>query len=207
MKVNRTTQVESRVKTRIPTENGEFMLHLYRDLMTEKEHMAFSYGNWAKDDPVLVRLHSECFTGDVLGSIRCDCGEQLEAAISRIAVEGAGVLVYLRQEGRGIGLEEKLKAYNLQDSGMDTVEANLALGHSADARDYRPGAAILLDLGIDRVRMLTNNPAKMDGLESCGVRVSERVPLEMTIHDENRDYMTTKARRMNHLIDLANISA
>lgn len=183
------------------------MLHLYRDLMTEKEHMAFSYGNWVKDDPVLVRLHSECFTGDVLGSIRCDCGEQLEAAIARIAVEGAGVLVYLRQEGRGIGLEEKLKAYNLQDSGMDTVEANLALGHSADARDYRAGAAILLDLGIDRVRMLTNNPAKMDGLESCGVRVNERVPLEMTIHDENRDYMATKARRMNHLIDLANISA
>lgn len=199
-------RVELRVKTRIPTSHGEFTLHLYHELDTEKEHLAFSFGKWT-DGPVLVRIHSECFTGDVLGSRRCDCGEQLQRAIAEIAASGSGVLVYLRQEGRGIGLEEKLKAYNLQDKGMDTVEANIALGHSPDTRDYSAGAAILRDLGIQRIKLLTNNPAKMDGLGEYGINVVERVPLEMAIHDQNRDYMLTKALRMNHILDIPNLTA
>jgi GTP cyclohydrolase II len=199
-------RVELRVKTRIPTSHGEFTLHLYHEPDTEKEHLAFSFGEWS-DEPVLVRIHSECFTGDVLGSRRCDCGEQLQRAIAEIAASGSGVLVYLRQEGRGIGLEEKLKAYNLQDKGMDTVEANIALGHSPDTRDYSAGAAILRDLGIQRIKLLTNNPAKMDGLGEYGINVVERVPLEMAIHDQNRDYMLTKALRMNHLLDIPNLPA
>lgn len=199
MKNNR--HVELKVKTRIPTSHGEFTLHLYHDMDEGKEHLAFSFGDWSKE-PVLVRIHSECFTGDVLGSRRCDCGEQLQRSIAEIAESGSGVLVYLRQEGRGIGLEEKLKAYNLQDQGMDTVEANIALGHSPDTRDYSAGAAILKDLGIRNIKLLTNNPAKMDGLGEYGINVVERVPLEMAIHDQNRDYMITKALRMNHLISI-----
>lgn len=194
--------VERRVSSRIPTPDGVFNLHLYRELGTVKEHLAFTMGTWNVSNPILVRMHSECFTGDVLGSMRCDCGDQLKAAMVEISREGRGALIYLRQEGRGIGLEEKLKAYNLQDTGLDTVEANLALGHSADARDYRVGAAILQDLGIGVVRLLTNNPAKMGGLEAYGVCVAERVPLEMMIHEHNRDYLVTKVKRMHHLIDI-----
>ena len=166
-------RVERQVSARIPTAMGEFKLHLYHESGSTKEHLAFTCGNWDLGDPVLVRIHSECFTGDVLGSTRCDCGEQLNAAISEIARQGRGAVVYLRQEGRGIGLVEKLKAYNLQDEGMDTVDANIALGHSADSRDYGAGAAILRDLGITSVRLLTNNPAKMDGLEIYGLKVIE----------------------------------
>ena len=194
--------VQRRVSARIPTQVGEFQLHLYLDCESGKEHLAFTLGSWRKDEPVLVRLHSECFTGDVLGSLRCDCGDQLNAAIAEIARAGSGALVYLRQEGRGIGLEEKLKAYNLQDDGMDTVEANIALGHTADGRDYGAGAAILRDLGIESVRLLTNNPAKMDGLGDYGFSVLERVPLEMKVHDQNHDYMVAKVLRMNHLFHL-----
>jgi len=199
--------VQHRVQTRIPTALGDFSLHLYLECDTGKEHMAFTFGSWGPDDPVLVRLHSECFTGDVLGSLRCDCGDQLHAALAEIARAGAGALVYLRQEGRGIGLEEKLKAYNLQDEGLDTVDANLALGHSADSRDYAPGAAIIRDLGINVVRLLTNNPAKLDGLGDHGVRVVERIPLEMPVHDHNRDYLKAKMQRMNHMIHLPPVMA
>ena len=199
-------RIERRVSTRIPTPVGDFELHLYRESGSLKEHLAFTCGSWNPGDPVLVRMHSECFTGDVLGSIRCDCGEQLNSAIAEIARLGKGAIVYLRQEGRGIGLEEKLKAYNLQDQGMDTVEANIALGHSADSRDYGVGAAILHDLEITSLRLLTNNPAKLDGLEEYGVSVIERVPLEMAVHDHNREYLLTKVMRMNHLIDLHHVS-
>lgn len=199
--------VERRVSSRIPTPDGIFNLHLYREPGTEKEHLAFTMGTWNESDPVLVRMHSECFTGDVLGSMRCDCGDQLKAALVEISREGRGALIYLRQEGRGIGLEEKLKAYNLQDTGLDTVEANLALGHSADARDYSVGAAILHDLGIGMVRLLTNNPAKVGGLEAYGINVTERVPLEMMIHEHNRDYLVTKVKRMHHLIDIHDVVA
>lgn len=194
--------VELRVKARIPTKDGEFTLHLYRDVDRGDEHMAFSFGTWKPDDAVLVRIHSECFTSDVLGSIRCDCGEQLASAISNIAGSESGILVYLRQEGRGIGLEEKLKAYNLQDDGMDTVDANIALGHEADSRDYGVGAAILGHLGVHQIRLLTNNPAKLHALDAYGINVIERVALEIPIHDHNRQYLETKVSRMNHLINL-----
>lgn len=199
--------VEHRVSTRIPTIQGEFTLHLYRELGSTKEHLAFTYGTWDPGESVLVRLHSECFTGDVLGSKRCDCGDQLNAAISEIARVGKGAVIYLRQEGRGIGLEEKLKAYNLQDQGMDTVDANIALGHSADSRDYGVGAAILRHLNIDSLFLLTNNPAKMNGLEDYGIKVEERIPLIMEINAQNKDYLHTKVLRMNHIIDLHHIVA
>jgi GTP cyclohydrolase II len=150
---------------------------------------------------VLVRVHSECFTGDVLGSRRCDCGEQLEQAIALIAEAGAGVLVYLRQEGRGIGLFNKLLAYNLQDSGMDTVDANLALGHQADERDYTIAAGILQDLGVESVRLLTNNLLKVEALRQLGIPVIRRVPLQTKANPDNVLYLQTKARRMNHLLN------
>jgi GTP cyclohydrolase II len=148
-----------------------------------------------------VRVHSECFTGDVLGSRRCDCGEQLEQAMALIAEAGAGVIVYLRQEGRGIGLSDKLLAYNLQDSGLDTVDANLALGHEADERDYTIAAGILQDLGVGSVRLLTNNPLKVEALSRLGIPVAERVPLQVGANPDNVLYLQTKARRMNHLLD------
>jgi GTP cyclohydrolase II len=158
-----------------------------------------------KED-VLVRIHSECFTGDVLGSRRCDCGEQLDRAVRMIAETGAGVLVYLRQEGRGIGLLEKLRAYNLQDQGYDTVEANLLLGHEADEREYSVAARILEDLGVHSVRLLTNNPLKIQELQDLGVSVSERLPLEPTVNEDNAVYLFTKAHRMNHLLSLNSTS-
>ena len=199
--------VEHRVSTRIPTYLGEFTLHLFREEPAGKEHLAFTFGTFRSGDDVLVRLHSECFTGDVLGSRSCDCGEQLNLSLEKIARNGQGALVYLRQEGRGIGLEEKLKAYNLQDEGMDTVDANLALGHSADARDYGVGASILRHLGIQKVRLLTNNPAKVDGLDRYGISIAERVPLEADVHEHNRDYLFAKVMRMNHLIDMHHVVA
>jgi GTP cyclohydrolase II len=151
---------------------------------------------------VLTRIHSECFTGDVLGSLRCDCGEQLAQAMEIIAAEGNGVLLYLRQEGRGIGLLDKLRAYNLQDQGYDTVEANLMLGHEADERDYTLAAAILRDLDVRSVRLMTNNPAKIDSLRALGIPVRKRVPLEGRVTPDNADYLRTKANRMHHLLDV-----
>lgn len=190
---------------RIPTHEGEYQLCLYTNNRDDKEHLAIIMGEvWDKQD-VLVRVHSECFTGDVLGSQRCDCGEQLQRSMLMIASQGAGVLVYLRQEGRGIGLLDKLRAYNLQDDGYDTVEANLALGHQADERDYTAAAIILQDLGVRSVRLLTNNPEKITRLTDLGVQVSERVPLESTVNAENAYYLFTKAQRMNHLLNLGNL--
>ena len=191
---------------RIPTDVGEFTLCLYHNDLDNKEHLALMVGEVAEQDengrPPLVRVHSECFTGDVLGSRRCDCGPQLAAAMNLIAAEGRGVILYLRQEGRGIGLLEKLRAYNLQDVGYDTVEANLMLGHQPDLRDYRVAAEILKDLGLSALRLMTNNPDKIDGLERCGLVVTERVPLQTTIHAENAHYLSTKARRMRHLLEV-----
>jgi 3,4-dihydroxy 2-butanone 4-phosphate synthase/GTP cyclohydrolase II len=190
---------------RIPTAEGEYQLCLYTNNHDEKEHLAVIMGDvWGKPD-VLVRVHSECFTGDVLGSRRCDCGEQLQRAMLMIAKEGSGVLVYLRQEGRGIGLLDKLRAYNLQDDGYDTVEANLALGHQADERDYSVAAHILNDLGVASVRLLTNNPEKISRLRDLGVEVAERISLESTVHSDNAYYLFTKAQRMNHLLNLGNL--
>jgi 3,4-dihydroxy 2-butanone 4-phosphate synthase/GTP cyclohydrolase II len=194
--------VTKMTSARIPTGLGEFQLNLYITNQDDKEHLAIVMGDIQGKTDLLVRVHSECFTGDVLGSRRCDCGEQLQRAMQRIAEAGEGVLIYLRQEGRGIGLLDKLRAYNLQDQGYDTVDANLALGHEADERDYTVAAHILKDLGVDSIRLMTNNPLKIQRLEELGVHVSERVPLQSTIYEDNAQYLFTKALRMNHLLDL-----
>lgn len=187
---------------RIPTRDGEFQLALYENSQDEKDHLALIYGDISNATDILVRVHSECFTGDVLGSLRCDCGEQLNASMRLIADHGSGILLYLRQEGRGIGLLSKLKAYNLQDEGYDTVDANLALGHGADERDYTIGALILQDLGVSSVRLITNNPEKIEGLEDSEIDVVERVPLQPNINRHNSDYLRTKVDRMRHMLEL-----
>lgn len=195
-------QIERKACARIPTEFGEFQLCLYTNSQDDKEHLALVMGEVAGQDGVLVRIHSECFTGDVLGSRRCDCGEQLQRSMEFISRAGAGVIVYMRQEGRGIGLLDKLRAYNLQDRGYDTVDANLALGHQPDERDYTLAAKILDELEVGSVRLMTNNPGKISQLEELGMRVIERVPLETTIYADNAHYLFTKAQRMHHLLDL-----
>ena len=195
-------KIEQMECARIPTEYGEYRLCLYKNNQDEKDHLALVYGDVGGKHGVLVRVHSECFTGDVLGSRRCDCGEQLQQAMRLISEAGAGVIVYLRQEGRGIGLLDKLRAYNLQDIGYDTVEANLALGHGADERDYSIAALILKALEVRSVRLLTNNPEKIACLKASGFKVNERIALEGAVNDDNAYYLFTKAHRMNHLIDL-----
>ena len=211
--------IERKVVTRLPTSQGEFKAYLYRSSRDpSKDHLALVYGNIGGDSDttnsvshsndvghsnVLTRLHSECFTGEVLGSVRCDCREQLQTAQRLIAEAGAGVIVYLRQEGRGIGLLDKLRAYNLQDTGLDTIDANLALGHAIDSRDYQEAALILQDLGVESVRLLTNNPDKVQQLEKLGVKVVERVSMvPKLLSTDNLAYLTTKITRMNHLLDL-----
>ncbi|HET7012091.1 MAG TPA: GTP cyclohydrolase II, partial [Anaerolineales bacterium] len=184
--------IEQVTCARVPTPEGEFRLCLFRDPVDAKEHLALVLGQVAGMTGVLVRIHSECFTGDVLGSLRCDCGDQLHLAIERVAAEGTGVIVYLRQEGRGIGLQDKLRAYNLQDQGLDTVDANLALGHQADERDYSAAARILAHLQVRSVRLLTNNPEKVDALDNLGLRVEERVALHAPPTPQNAGYLRTK---------------
>src|SRR3989338_8598419 len=185
---------------RIPTEYGDFQLCYYTNTLDNKEHLAFCMGDLAQGENVLVRIHSECFTGDVMGSQRCDCGEQLHRSMALVAAEGQGVIVYLRQEGRGIGLLEKLKAYNLQDQGYDTVDANLMLGHGADEREYSLAARILEELQIKSVRLMTNNPLKISALQAEGIRVTMRVSLEGAVNPENAQYLLTKAKRMDHML-------
>jgi len=188
---------------RVPNRFGEFQLCLYTNSLDDKEHLAFVMGDVAGGEDVLVRVHSECFTGDVLGSQRCDCGEQLNRSMEMVGEAERGVVVYMRQEGRGIGLADKLRAYVLQDEGHDTVDANLLLGHQADSRDYTVAALILEDLGIRSVRLLTNNPAKIEDLTRLGVHVNDRVAIEPNnINTNNRSYLLTKVHRMNHLMDL-----
>ncbi len=192
--------VERLVSTRLPTRHGEFILHLYRSLPDQKEHLALVKGDIHRNEPTLVRVHSECLTGDVFGSSRCDCNEQLNAALRMIDQAGNGVLVYMRQEGRGIGLVNKLKAYRLQDEGLDTVEANEKLGFRADLRDYGFGAQILRDLGVGKIRLLTNNPKKVVGLGGYGLDIIERLPLEMGPNPHNERYLQTKRDKLGHLI-------
>jgi len=199
--------VTQMASARIPTLVGESHLCLYASNLDDKEHLALLIGNVADQYDVLVRVHSECFTGDVLGSLRCDCGTQLNHAMKAIANEGSGILIYLRQEGRGIGLLSKLRAYNLQDQGYDTVEANLLLGHGADERDYTIAALILKHLGIRSVRLLTNNPLKTEGLQKSGITVNARIPLQSCITSENAAYLLTKVQRMRHLLSLDSFSA
>src|SRR5712691_4317404 len=188
-------------QARVPTAEGEFQLYLYLNRQHTGEHLAFVLGDVVNQPEVLVRVHSECFTGDVLGSLRCDCGAQLAQAIKLVGQAGAGIIIYLRQEGRGIGLLDKLRAYNLQDQGYDTVDANLLLGHSEDERDYATAALILKDLGVTSVRLLTNNPLKIASLQAYGIPVAARVPLPPRVTAENATYLLTKVLRMNHLLN------
>ena len=192
--------IERVAETRLPTRYGEFKAIGYRSYFDQGEHIALTTGEWEPGAPVLVRIHSECLTGDVFGSLRCDCGEQLGLALKELAKEGAGVLLYMRQEGRGIGLHNKIKAYSLQDNGLDTVEANETLGFDVDMRHYEAGAQILLDLGVSKLRLLTNNPSKMVGLSGFGLEIQDRIPLEASVNDENRKYLITKKLRMGHLL-------
>lgn len=194
--------VEKVVCTPIPTEYGDFELCLYTNDRDEKEHLAYLKGEVDGKENVLVRVHSECFTGDVLRSQRCDCGEQLTRSLKMISEEDQGILVYMRQEGRGIGLSEKLRAYNLQDEGYDTVDANLILGHQADSRDYTVTAGMLKDLGVKSIRLITNNPDKIKTLRDLGIEVKDRVELIPTINPNNEKYIRTKVDRMNHLLKL-----
>nr|HPL82872.1 GTP cyclohydrolase II [Candidatus Omnitrophota bacterium] len=193
--------IEKLAETVLPTEFGEFKLMLYKDLTNNKVHTALTMGQ-LNEDPVLVRVHSECLTGDVFGSLRCDCGRQLSKAMQIISSEGRGVVLYMNQEGRGIGLVDKIKAYHLQDNGMDTVEANEALGHKADLRDYGIGAQILVDLGIKNIRLFTNNPRKIIGLEGYGLRVVERVSLEIEHNPANYKYLKTKKEKLGHNLNI-----
>lgn len=192
--------VECVVETRLPTKFGVFRIRGYQNKINGEHHVALIMGEVDGDEPVLTRVHSECLTGDALGSIRCDCGDQYAAAMAQIADEGRGILLYMRQEGRGIGLINKLKAYELQDQGMDTVEANLALGFEEDLRDYGIGAQILKDIGARKLRLMTNNPKKIKGLEGYGLEITERVPIQMEANDENVTYLKTKQQKLNHMI-------
>lgn len=194
--------IERGVEVDLPTKYGHFHLIPFRQKDNGLEHIALIKGDVNTDDPVLVRVHSSCATGDIFGSQRCECGEQLHKAMEAIEKEGRGAIIYLSQEGRGIGLMEKIKAYKLQENGMDTVEANLHLGHKADERDYGIGASILHDLGIKKMKLMTNNPTKRIGLEGFGLEIVENVPIEVTPNDYNRFYMQTKKDRMGHNLHL-----
>jgi len=197
----RTEKLVTRKATaKFPTKFGEFKLHLYESAVDEHHHLAIVKGDVETDEPVVVRVHSQCLTGDILGSLRCDCQDQLHYALNMIEKEGRGVVVYMRQEGRGIGLANKILAYQLQDNGRDTVEANEELGFKADLRDYGIGAQILVDLGIKKIRLLTNNPKKVVGLKGYGLKIVERLPIEIEPNEVNACYLETKRDKLGHLI-------
>lgn len=199
-RTSRERLMEKVVEVTLPTEYGDFTLHLYQNKVDHKEHIALTKGDTRDGTPILVRVHSECFTGDTLGSKRCDCQDQLHASLMMVEQAGRGVVLYMRQEGRGIGLANKLKAYKLQEEGKDTVEANEALGFKADLRDYGLGAQILFDLGVRKMKLMTNNPRKIVGLESFGLEIVERVPIEMLANTKNANYLETKRIKLGHLL-------
>lgn len=192
--------VKKEVSAAIPSKYGSFELSLFTTNQDDKEHLLLTFGAVNNADDILVRIHSECMTGDILGSLRCDCGEQLQMSMSQIAIEGRGIIIYLRQEGRGIGLINKLHTYNLQDQGKDTVDANLALGHEEDERSYEVAAHILKELQIKSLRLLTNNPQKIEALNQYHLNVTSRVPIKGSVHPQNAFYLLTKKQKMNHFL-------
>lgn len=196
--LERDSLIEKGEKVNLPTSRGNFEFIPFRQKSNGLEHAALFKGSWTKDEPILVRLHSSCFTGDILGSLRCDCGSQLHMAMEMVEAEGKGVVIYLSQEGRGIGLLNKIRAYSLQDAGFDTVEANLKLGFGEDERDYGVGASIMKELGLGKVRLISNNPVKRAGLEGYGIRITETVPLIIKSNPHNKFYLETKANKMGH---------
>ncbi len=197
-------QTESMVKrassAKMPTKHGEFTIVGYENILTKEHHVALVKGDVSNGEPVLIRVHSECLTGDAFGSLRCDCGQQLEAAMKSIEKEGRGILLYMRQEGRGIGLINKIRAYNLQDQGLDTVEANLALGFGADMRDYGIGAEILADLKVKKLKLMTNNPRKLVGLSGYGIEIVERIQIQLNHNEKNEMYLKTKQNKLSHML-------
>ncbi|SDO73899.1 3,4-dihydroxy 2-butanone 4-phosphate synthase / GTP cyclohydrolase II [Streptococcus equinus] len=199
--ITRYVSFQDSPKVKLPSAYGDFELRLFED-EEHREHVLLSKGDLTSDEPLLVRLHSECLTGDIFGSLRCDCGEQLHAAMNQIDKVGRGAILYLRQEGRGIGLKNKLKAYQLQEEGMDTYDANLELGFAPDERDYQIAADILSFLNIKQIKLLTNNPDKLEQLEKSGVEIVERLPLQMPAHQENRAYLQTKQEKFHHLLHI-----
>jgi 3,4-dihydroxy 2-butanone 4-phosphate synthase/GTP cyclohydrolase II len=196
--LERDSIIEKGERVKLPTERGEFEFIPFRQTSNGIEHAALVKGRWTKDEPVMVRLHSSCFTGDIFGSMRCDCGSQLHKAMEMVENEGKGVIIYLSQEGRGIGLLNKIKAYRLQDEGMDTVQANIKLGFAEDERDYGVGASIMRELGLGKVRLISNNPVKRAGLEGYGIKIVETIPLIIESNPHNRFYLETKANKMGH---------
>jgi 3,4-dihydroxy 2-butanone 4-phosphate synthase/GTP cyclohydrolase II len=192
--------IERVAEARLPTKYGEFKIVAYKSSIDTGEHIALTIGDWTPDQPVLTRIHSECLTGDVFGSLRCDCGEQIELALQTLGKEGTGAFLYMRQEGRGIGLHNKIKAYSLQDGGLDTIEANKKLGFESDLRHYGVGAQILMDLGIKKIKLLTNNPKKVIGLSGFDLEIVERVQVEVEPNEENKAYLETKRARMGHIL-------
>ena len=192
--------IERVAEARLPTRYGKFQAIAYKSHVDSGEHIALTIGEWPPDEPVLVRIHSECLTGDVFSSMRCDCGDQIDLSLKQLAEEGNGIFLYMRQEGRGIGLHNKIKAYSLQDQGLDTVEANETLGFEPDLRHYGVGAQILEDLGVRKLNLLTNNPKKVAGLSGFDLEIVDRIPVEVEVTDENRTYMKTKKARMGHIL-------